>query len=397
MVEAISPEQRVIKAVNQNEATASQSKSEASTLKGKASQASEDAAAIRRIQTELQTQIDDTQGIQEARGKIKKLKAKVSGKTKQEQAQLDKLLKQLDEKGSETGEKEKQQSVAESGATKAEKTSRHAETVAESNKRNVSKEKEKTKPWEERTVPINASSELTKALEEQDALTLDGFEKAAVKILGRERVLGSSVYNVIEEAYKRKTNSKKRIKFLFPKTKPSLDSLTRLTSDKTLVLVPSELEISKQVLTTEGVKTEVENRPITLSNLRTLFPELFEKQSTNVTDYENEPIANGWMVEQQYKYIRDDAAAKIEDLPSPQYYYLSYLRDYLSKRKNSSYLESPETDDLINSVFCHTKEGLVIAIGGSKITRDRGQPNIFFTSSGLGFAFGKAIKTTPLE
>jgi len=170
MVELVSPEQRVVNVVKQSEAKASQSKSEGSDLRAKASQASEEAAAIGRIQNELQTQINDTQGIQEARGKIAKIKAKVSGTTKQEQEQLDRLLKQLDEKGAEAGEKEKELSIVESGATKAEKTSRRSETVAEANKRNISKEEERKKPWEERVVSEKATESMKKALKGQDTL-----------------------------------------------------------------------------------------------------------------------------------------------------------------------------------------------------------------------------------
>lgn len=396
MVEGtISPEQKVVKIVRQNEAKAGESTIRASESVAKADQARQEAIQIEQIKTSLKSQIEDTYTIQQTRGRLEQLKARVKGTSSQEKQRLEELDKQLAEKETKADELTKEETDKKSEADKEEKTSRRAETVAEANKRNVTKEKEKTKPWEERVVSMKASSELTKALKEQDTHTLEGFEKAAVEILGRERVLGSRAYNAIEEAYKRKTDAKERIKFLFPETKPSLDSLTRLTSDKTLVLVPSEIEISKQVLTTEGVKIEVENRPVTLNNLRTLFPEIFDKQS-NVRDSENESIISGWMVEQQYKYIRDDAATKIEDLPSPQYYYLSYMRDYMSGRNNSPYLESPETDDLTNSAFCNTKKGLVIAVGGSKITRAIGQPNIFFTTSSQGFALGKAIRTTPL-
>jgi len=171
MVEVVSPEQRVIRAVNQNEAKASQSKSEASNLRTTASKAADEAVAIEQIQKELQTQINDTRGIQETRGKIEKLKAKVSGQTKQEQEKLNKLLKELENKGAEAGEKERQQSIAESGATQSEKTSRHAETVVEANKRNVSKEKEKTEPWEKRVTSGKSTETMKKALKDQDTLT----------------------------------------------------------------------------------------------------------------------------------------------------------------------------------------------------------------------------------
>ncbi len=170
----MSPEQRVVKVVRQNEVKASESGARAAQLKTSVHAVGKDVEAIKAVQSRLRSQISEVSQLQEVRGKLEKLSAGLSGKTKLEKKQVGDLQTKLKGKEAEVERLRQKEDADKTNMTNEEKTSRHASTVAEANKRNVTKHEEgkgeKTKPWEERVVPIKATSSLKDALKGQGIL-----------------------------------------------------------------------------------------------------------------------------------------------------------------------------------------------------------------------------------
>lgn len=172
MVEGtISPEQKVVKVVRQNEAKAGESTTRASESTARADQARQEAVQIEQIKTDLRNQIEDTNTIRETRGKLEQLSAAVSGRSSQEKKGLKTLDEQLAKREVEFIKLTEQEDTNRVEAGIEEKTARHASTVAEANKSNVTKEEEEKKPWEERIVPIQGSEALKNALDRQTELS----------------------------------------------------------------------------------------------------------------------------------------------------------------------------------------------------------------------------------
>jgi len=151
------PAERVVRVIKNNEVKSEAGSKGVNNLTSKALLQQSEATALRAAETDLRSQIQSSEEMKATRGLLKKIEMGITGRGKVERSKLGDLKNRLQSKIAEAESTEKQKTESDSKAEKTAKYGVHASTVAEANKRNVSKESKGSKPWKERVVPITVS------------------------------------------------------------------------------------------------------------------------------------------------------------------------------------------------------------------------------------------------
>lgn len=170
MAEVQSPEQRVVKVIKSNEKATTYHSSVANSLKTDVESMRKDINDLQAEKQDLQTQIKDQEDSKATRNLIQKLKVIISGKESIDSEKLRSIKGQLKDAVAKGKDREFYKSMRETDIDKKNKEAIHTSTVAEANRKNISKQKEGSQPWEERVVPITETKSLKDALKGQDTL-----------------------------------------------------------------------------------------------------------------------------------------------------------------------------------------------------------------------------------
>ncbi|KKP65776.1 MAG: hypothetical protein UR63_C0044G0017 [Candidatus Roizmanbacteria bacterium GW2011_GWC2_35_12] len=230
------------------------------------------------------------------------------------------------------------------------------------------------------------------------------FEEQALAILGKDRVLGRDAYKVIEEEYNKQPSDRPQMRFVFDDKEPKVNGkyFESLHPGLVLTRVPSSMEFISSEETTEGIKQKIEKKLITIRELKKLFPEIYDQRS-NDAKYADDPIEGGWTIESNSSTLTTQAMEIHKTIkfgntktgiPTPQYYLMAYMRDYLLKRGESPFLKTGNNDQDTNVVYCRKDDQIIQAVGRSKIAQNILRPNIFFnnpTSNKTMNTVGKVI------
>lgn len=211
------PAERVVRVIKSNENKANSSQIEHVKLSDRVLKSRLDVEDIRATKLELESQITSAQEIQKVRGTLNRLKAGITGKTKKERIEIDRLERQVKEKDQEIKSKEKERDESRSKAKDTGKTFRHAEAVAEANRRNISADSgrrsgetpKKLSEAERVARKKQAAAEFQKLNPEGQ----DAIKKEKREVDWQERVVPIEVTNSGKEALERQSVVSDTLKF----------------------------------------------------------------------------------------------------------------------------------------------------------------------------------------
>ena len=172
-----SPKKRVAETIKTNERNAAkfeeqvaENKSGISSIEHNISLKQEPLETKEQETAELQRKEDEITGIRRTLRILKGGGKRVEEEKADREYEISNIKKSIDSK-------QKAIKNLEEDVQKTQKKAKHAETVAEANKRNISKETEGKKPWPERVVTQETSPKMRSALERQDDLSTKGINE----------------------------------------------------------------------------------------------------------------------------------------------------------------------------------------------------------------------------